>query len=66
MAGGGRRVKALVAYDGTHYHGFEWQRDLPTIQGEIEKALSAVTGEKIRIVGGGQAGRTPGSTPRGR
>jgi len=40
----------IVEYDGTHYHGFQLQAALPTIQGEIEKALRKLTGEKTRVM----------------
>jgi tRNA pseudouridine38-40 synthase len=43
------RIILIVEYDGTNYHGSQWQANAPTIQGEIEKALKMLTGEKIRI-----------------
>jgi len=43
------RVVLLVEYNGTGYHGSQYQVNAPTIQGEIEKALQKLTGEKIRI-----------------
>jgi tRNA pseudouridine38-40 synthase len=39
----------IVEYDGTGYHGSQYQANSPTVQGEIEKALTMLTGEKIRI-----------------
>jgi len=39
-----------VEYDGTSYHGFQLQLALPTIQGEIEKALWELTGKRIRVM----------------
>jgi len=39
-----------MEYDGTHYHGFQLQADLPTIQGEIEAVLWKLTGEKSRVM----------------
>ena len=45
----------VVEYDGTNYYGSQWQTGLPTIQGELEKALNRVTGESIRVA---MAGRT--------
>ena len=45
----------VVEYDGTNYYGSQWQTGLPTIQGEVEKALQRLTGESIRIA---MAGRT--------
>ena len=44
------RVVLIVEYDGTHYHGFQLQAALPTIQGGIEKALWELTGERIRVM----------------
>lgn len=45
----------VVEYDGTAYHGSQWQMGLPTVQGEIEKALEKLTGESVRVA---MAGRT--------
>ena len=38
------RVKAVIAYDGTDYHGFQRQsiEREPTIQGTLERALIAI------------------------
>src|SRR4030065_777078 len=49
-----RKLALVVEYDGTGYHGFQMQVGEPTIQGEIERALSKLTGERIRIVGAGR------------
>ncbi len=43
------RIVLIVEYDGTRYHGFQWQANLPTVQGEIEKALWKLTGERKRV-----------------
>ncbi len=43
------RIILIVEYKGTNYHGSQLQADAPTIQGEIEKALKKLTGERIRI-----------------
>ena len=45
----GTRVVLVVEYDGTNYHGSQYQANAPTVQGEIEKALKKLTGERIRI-----------------
>jgi tRNA pseudouridine38-40 synthase len=39
-----------MEYDGTGYHGFQWQAGLPSIQGEVEKALLKLTGERRRVM----------------
>jgi len=44
------KVILIVEYDGTHYHGFQLQAGLATIQGEMEKALRKLTVEKTRVV----------------
>ncbi len=38
-----------MEYDGTRYHGSQWQASEPTIQGEVERALYKLTAERIRI-----------------
>jgi len=43
-------ITLLVEYDGSRYHGFQLQKQLPTIQGEIEKALKKLTSDNIRVV----------------
>jgi tRNA pseudouridine38-40 synthase len=45
----GTRIALILEYDGTNYHGSQWQANAPTIQGEIEKALKMLTGERTRI-----------------
>ena len=45
------RVVLVMEYDGTRYHGFQLQAALPTIQGETEKALRKLMGERTRVMG---------------
>ncbi len=51
-----KRYRAVVAYDGTGYHGFQVQANSrPTIQGELEAAIRAVSGqENIRVIAAGR------------
>ena len=44
------RIVLILEYDGTRYHGFQLQASLTTIQGEIEKALGNLTGERARVM----------------
>lgn len=44
------KIVLIMEYNGAQYHGFQLQADLPTIQGETEKALWKLTGEKTRII----------------
>jgi tRNA pseudouridine38-40 synthase len=43
------RYKFTIEYDGTHYCGWQYQKDLPTIQGEIESAIHRITQEYVRL-----------------
>lgn len=43
-----------MAYDGTRYAGFQVQVNAPTVQAELEKALSAVCAEPVRVTGAGR------------
>lgn len=47
-------VCALVAYDGTGYHGFQYQSGVPTIQAKLEEALAAFTDFSGRVIGSGR------------
>jgi len=40
----------LIEYDGTRYHGFQWQVSLPTIQSELEQAISRFCGQSSRVM----------------
>jgi len=44
------KIALIMEYDGTHYHGFQLQANLPTVQGEVEKALEKLTGEEHRVM----------------
>ena len=43
-----------MAYDGTEYAGFQIQPNAPTVQGELERALSEICAEPIRVTGAGR------------
>ena len=44
----------VVSYNGAKYFGFEKQKNHPSIQGEIEKALSTYLGYPMTIHGSGR------------
>jgi tRNA pseudouridine38-40 synthase len=48
------KYKAVVEYDGTAYHGWQLQADLPTIQGALELALEKILGKPSRVHGSGR------------
>lgn len=49
-----RNIKLVLEYDGTNYHGWQIQPNLPTIQGAVEDALAQLTQTSIQIVGAGR------------
>jgi tRNA pseudouridine38-40 synthase len=42
-------IVLIIEYNGTEYHGSQLQKGLKTVQGELEKAIKKLTGERIRI-----------------
>ena len=46
-----KRVRIVVAYDGTNYCGWQIQPNGITIEEVLNKALCKLTGEEIRIIG---------------
>ena len=46
----GTKLVLMVEYAGTRYHGFQFQINAPTIQGELEVALRKLTGEDRRVM----------------
>ena len=49
-----KNFKIVVEYDGTHFFGWQRQKDEKTVQGEIEKVLSRILNQDIRITGSGR------------
>jgi tRNA pseudouridine38-40 synthase len=49
------RFRAITAYDGAGYYGFQRQANVaPTIQAEIEAALARISGQAVRVTGAGR------------
>ena len=46
-----KRVKMIVAYDGTNYSGWQIQPNGVTIEQKLNEALSALFGETIKVTG---------------
>ena len=46
-----KRVRIVVAYDGTDYCGWQIQPNGVTIEEVLNKCLKALTGEEIRVIG---------------
>ena len=46
-----RRIKLIVAYDGTEYSGWQIQPEAPTIEMYLDKAICELTGENVHVTG---------------
>jgi tRNA pseudouridine38-40 synthase len=49
-----RYIKLTIAYDGTDFHGWQIQKNKPTVQGEIMDVLRRLTQENITLHGAGR------------
>lgn len=49
-----RRIKLLIAYNGTRYHGWQVQPQTATVQGALETCLSRITNSTVRLHGAGR------------
>ena len=49
-----RRIKLEIAYDGTDYHGWQVQPNLPTIQGTLERVMAEIEGRPVHVAGSGR------------
>lgn len=48
------RLASIVEYDGTNYHGFQYQRNALSIQEELEEAIRLLTAERVRVRAAGR------------
>ena len=44
------KIVLVVEYDGTRYHGFQYQENAITVQAELEGAIKSLTNESIRVI----------------
>lgn len=49
-----QRVALVIQYQGTHFHGWQWQPNYRSVQEEIEKAISTVAGHSVTLHGAGR------------
>lgn len=47
-------LKLTLEYEGTAYHGWQIQPELPTIQGILQETAKRISGEEVRITGAGR------------
>lgn len=48
------RLKAVIAYDGTDFYGWQTQREEPTVQSTLEQALQQICGKPVSVMGAGR------------
>ena len=49
-----KNIKLTLEYDGTGYHGWQEQKDLPTVQGCLRQSIRELTGETVVVWGSGR------------
>ncbi len=49
-----RNIRLILAFDGTAYHGWQAQKNAPTLQGSVSQAISHITGERVTLTGSGR------------
>jgi tRNA pseudouridine38-40 synthase len=45
-----RKLKLCIEYDGTAFHGWQTQKNKPTIQAILEEAILRITGENSKVI----------------
>ncbi len=49
-----RRIKIVLAYDGTNYHGWQVQPGMQTVQSVVESVISGMEGRAVRVTASGR------------
>jgi tRNA pseudouridine38-40 synthase len=49
-----RNLKLTIAYDGTEFHGWQVQPEVPTIQGQLEQSFSKLFNHPVHVIGSGR------------
>ncbi|MCP5120441.1 MAG: tRNA pseudouridine(38-40) synthase TruA, partial [bacterium] len=49
-----RRIRVTICYDGTDFHGWQIQPELPTIQGTLQEVLTGIEGSEVNVSGSGR------------
>jgi tRNA pseudouridine38-40 synthase len=52
-----KRLKLILQYDGSAFHGWQIQREERTVQGELEAALEQLTSTRRPVIGSGRTDR---------
>jgi Pseudouridylate synthase len=46
-----KRILLRVAYDGTDFHGWQFQPGVRTVEGELNNAITLLTGKETEVTG---------------
>jgi len=49
-----RNIRLLIAYDGTDFHGWQRQPNVPTIQACLETVIEKIVAERVTLFGSGR------------
>ncbi|WP_297281044.1 tRNA pseudouridine(38-40) synthase TruA [uncultured Anaerococcus sp.] len=49
-----KNILLKIAYDGTNFHGYQYQEGLRSVENEVKRAINKVTGEDNRIIAAGR------------
>jgi tRNA pseudouridine38-40 synthase len=49
-----RNIRLILAYEGTHFSGWQYQPNDRTVQGTLEESLSVITARPTRVTGSGR------------
>ena len=49
-----RNIRLDISYDGTRFQGWQIQKEGPSVQGELEKALAVLHGHPVSLTGSGR------------
>ena len=49
-----RNIKMVLAYDGTQYHGWQWQKNALSIQAIVEEKIQILTREHVTVIASGR------------
>jgi tRNA pseudouridine38-40 synthase len=49
-----QRIALVIQYIGTRLHGWQWQPNARTVQGEIEQTIASILGRSARLTGAGR------------
>ncbi len=49
-----RKIKLVIAYDGTRYHGWQFQKNGLSIQAVLEEKIQVMTREQVKVIGSGR------------